>query len=83
MYLDRMNLSQRLYPCRRFLFWSFWSDFSGQRNGSSLEQTIECWHVKLQRDKQIVWYKFYDTLKMLYNGSNSFVKLTKVTEGKS
>jgi len=24
------------------------------RSGSSLEQTIECWHVKLQRDKQIV-----------------------------
>ena len=28
------------------------------RSGSSLEQTIECWHVKLQRDKQIVCLYF-------------------------
>ena len=27
--------------------------FAARCSGSSLEQTIECWQVKLQRDKQI------------------------------
>ena len=27
--------------------------FSARRSGSSLEQTIECWQFKLQRDKQM------------------------------